>query len=229
MAVILLRNLAIGHAISQWRDYITIDDVKITIKVALSSAPVRRVRILDLLLKSETGVLTTSQICSGLSISQPVVTRTMREFDALGIGDLSSVSQYSNSELQIKLNHEFDWFRTNEFLDLNGDFVPYEKKDDEYNDFDKQSVDDCNSIWDNNENRFDKNGDFENPISQNKDTLLPIEDIKPRNNDEDCHTSKYNLPPETLQKNNNGSSVLNYGSDNTLNLTEKQQKHTIQD
>ena len=97
-------------------------------KLLLSTAPVRRVRILDLLLKSENGVLTTSQICNELSISQPVVIRTMREFDSLGIADISAVGDYNNSEIQIKLKSEFGWFRTDEFLELKGDFVPYEKK-----------------------------------------------------------------------------------------------------
>lgn len=235
-AVILLRNLLIGRAISQGRDRITIDDVKIAIKVALSTAPVRRVRILDLLLKSETGVLTTSQICSDLSISQPVVTRTMREFDALGIADISSVSQYSNSELQIKLNREFEWFRTNEFLDLKGDFVPYEKKynENEENDFDKQPIDSNSITEDNNENHFDKNAIIDDSIIQNEErvSLLEnkeqhdinsdaVETVEPCDNNKDCHTLKENLPPETQQENNDSSIIY----DNSNHIAKQAENH----
>ncbi|MDN5846703.1 MAG: transcriptional regulator [Candidatus Nitrosocosmicus sp.] len=212
-AVVLLRNLAIGHAVSQGRDSLTIGDVPIAIKVALSTAPVRRVRILDLLLKNEYGLLATSQICNELSISQPVVTRTMREFAALGLADISSVNDYGNSELQIKLNHEFDWFRTNEFLNLKEDFVPYEKKnnknegnnDDSY----KQTVDDSGFTGDCDENRVNKNGNTDNPISQTKERVSPLENKKPCDNNKGCHTLKQNLPPEAQQKNNVLDSCIN--------------------
>ncbi|MDF0680307.1 MAG: hypothetical protein P0116_05020 [Candidatus Nitrosocosmicus sp.] len=213
-AVVLLRNLAIGHAISQGRDSLTIKDVPIAIKVALSTAPVRRVRILDLLLKSENGVLTTSQICNELSISQPPVTRTMREFDALGIADISAVGEYNNSELQIKLKSEFEWFRTDVFLELKEDFVPYEKKNNEHNDFDQQSVDDSNFTEDDHEKHVVKNDNTDNPTSQNKDLSSFLESKEQQNinsdtvetletcdNNKDCHTFKDNLPLE-IQKNN---------------------------
>ena len=67
-------------------------DIPIVIKVALSIAPVRRVRVLDLLLKSNSGEITTSQITNRLSISQPIATRTMRELAALGIAYISTIS-----------------------------------------------------------------------------------------------------------------------------------------
>ncbi|WP_148686801.1 ArsR family transcriptional regulator [Candidatus Nitrosocosmicus hydrocola] len=186
-AVILLRNLAIGHAISQGRNSLTIQDVSITVKVALSTAPVRRVRVLDLLLKSETGELTTSQICKELSISQPVVTRTMREFEALKIANLSAVSDYSNSELKIKLNSEFSWFRTKEFLDLKQDFVPYDQKDKKNHDCDTQSIDDS---------------DFENESVQNPiDKGNTIKTVEQCDNNNDRHTFIDNLPPQAQQKN----------------------------
>jgi hypothetical protein len=186
-AVILLRNLAIGHAISQGRNSLTIQDVPIAVKVALSTAPVRRVRLLDLLLKSETGELTTSQICNELSISQPVVTRTMREFEALRIGEISTVSDYSNSELKIRLNSEYDWFRTKEFLDLKEDFVPYDQKSNKNYECDTQSVDD---------------NDFENDSVQNSiDKADTIETVEPcDNNNNYCHTFKDISSPQAQQK-----------------------------
>ena len=205
-AVILLRNLAIGHAISQGRNSLSIQDVPIAVKVALSTAPVRRVRLLDLLLKSETGELTTSQICKELSISQPVVTRTMREFEALRIGEISTVSDYSNSELKIRLNSEYDWFRTKEFLDLKQDYVPYDKKSNKNYECDTQSIDD---------------NDFENETVQSfineYDTIETVEPCD--NNNNYCHKFNDNSSPQAQQKHDgdldDGLSKCRYSKENS--------------
>lgn len=195
-AVILLRNIAIGHAVSQGRNCINLEDIPITIKVALSTAPIRRVKVLDLLLKSDTGELTTSQITSQLSISQPIATRTMREFSSLGLAEISSVSNYENSELKIKLNSEFEWFRSKEFLDLKEDFVPSDEDKDNAND-NKENV---SALF---------------PI---KDDLVAINDEEQQDNigfdigscdNEVCHTLKGNQPPEAHKKNNQSISCIN--------------------
>ena len=178
-AVVILRNLAIGHAISQGRDSLTLKDVPIVIKVGLSTAQIRRVRILDQLLKSENGVLTTSQLCNQLGISQPAVTKTMREFDALKIGELSAVSNYDNSELQIKLSSEFDWFRTEEFQRLKEGFIPCED--------DNKSDKIIGSIEENNES-----------IADNKSIDV---NLKSHDNNTDCHMFKKDLPTDTDKKN----------------------------
>src|SRR5215218_3195010 len=99
-AVILLRNLAIGHAISQGRNSIGLQDISIVIKVALSTAMVSRVKIFDLLLKNG-GELKTSDITKGLRVSEPTARRTMREFYALGIVEISAISGYGNAEIKI--------------------------------------------------------------------------------------------------------------------------------
>jgi len=182
-AVVILRNLAIGHAVSQGRDSLTLKDVPIVIKVGLSTAQVRRVRILDQLLKSENGVLTTSQICNQLGISQPAVTKTMREFDALKIGELSAVSTCDNSELQIKLSPEFDWFRTEEFQSLKEGFIPYED-----NNKSKKII---GSIKENHDSIVD---------NKSLDTNLESHD-----NNTDCHTFKKDLTLDTDKKNNVGA------------------------
>jgi len=182
-AVVILRNLAIGHAVSQGRDSLTLKDVPIVIKVGLSTAQVRRVRILDLLLKSENGVLTTSQICNQLGISQPAVTKTMREFDALKIGELSAVSNYNNSELQIKLSSEFDWFRTKDFQRLTEGFIPCEDNNK------------TNKVIDSIEENNDSNAD-DKSVDMN---------LESHNNNTDCHTFKKDLPPDTFKKNDMGA------------------------
>jgi len=56
-AITQLRNLARGHALSQGRDYITIeDDIPILIKVVMSNASIERSLIFDILIAND-GVL----------------------------------------------------------------------------------------------------------------------------------------------------------------------------
>ena len=113
-AVIQLRNLALGNAIAQGRNYLTKDDAKLIITVCFSTTKIYRAKILDLLLENN-GELTTSQITTGLDISKPHALQTMQEFDALKIGTISSISSYEKSERKIKLNNEYSWFLTKEF------------------------------------------------------------------------------------------------------------------
>jgi hypothetical protein len=82
-----LYNLARGYALSQGRNYVTIEDISIVIKVVLSTGPVERVKMLDKLL-SETSEWTTSQITSSLEISKPTALRTMTELTILGLTDI---------------------------------------------------------------------------------------------------------------------------------------------
>jgi hypothetical protein len=168
-AVVLLRNLAIGHAMSQGRDYLNLIDIPIVIKVALSTAPVRRVRVLDLLLKSDNGEVTTSQIINRLSVSQPIASRTMRELAALGIAYISTVSTYENSELKIKLKPEFEWFKSQEFLKLKEEFVPSEDDEENTN----------NSLNELNENIVTDNDQlFDSSEPTNKDILSFIDNTQ---------------------------------------------------
>jgi hypothetical protein len=124
-----LYNLAQGHALSQGRNYITLEDIPIVIKVVLSTGPVERVKILDKLL-SDGGSWTTAQITGSLDISRPTALRTMTELTILGLVDMhpklgtEDVIEY-NEEKKIRLKPEFlDWLRTDEFKQLRGGFVP---------------------------------------------------------------------------------------------------------
>jgi hypothetical protein len=217
-AVILLRNLAIGHAISQGRDHLSLTDIPIVIKVALSTAPLRRVRVLDLLLKNDNGELTTSQIIGQLSISQPIATRTMRELEALKIGKVSNVTNYTNSEYKIKLKSEFNWFKSSEFSKLKEEFVPAEEDGDDKNQFD--------SIDEHNENiiKIDKdNYDLSPNYSISSFIDNNSQESKENRNIEACdrlicHTLKQNLPSEGQEKNNDNA------CDNQNKIKELQQQ-----
>ena len=99
-AITQLRNLARGHALSQGRNYITVDDIPLIIEVVFSTASIERVRILELLIASK-GTLTTTQITSSLNTTPNTAKRTMAEFKALGIAELSSVGANETSEKKI--------------------------------------------------------------------------------------------------------------------------------
>jgi hypothetical protein len=122
-AMIQLYNLARGHALSQGRNSITLDDIPLVVKVVLSTASIERVTIFDLLLAHK-GKMTTSQIANSLNISNPTTHRTMIELKALGLVDMKKETEAINSEFQITLDAKFDWFLTKEFLQLREGFVP---------------------------------------------------------------------------------------------------------
>ena len=116
-AAIQLLNLALANAISQGRNYLIKEDVKLIIEVALSTTRVQRYKILNLLLK-DGGELLTSKIVDELKISEPTARKTMRELDALGIVKVINFDGYANSELKIKLSNDFKWFLSEEFQNL---------------------------------------------------------------------------------------------------------------
>jgi hypothetical protein len=114
-----LTNLARGHALSQGRNNITMEDIPIIIKTVFSTASLERVRIFELLLEFE-GKLTTSEIVESLNISDDTAKRTMTELQAIGL-----VNQYSfqgphggEPQKRIKLVDKFDWFLGEEFIML---------------------------------------------------------------------------------------------------------------
>ena len=121
-AITQLRNLARGAALIRGRNYVTVEDIPLIIKVVLSTASIERVRILDLLLNAG-GKLSTSQIEFSLNISKPTAKRTMAEFKGLGIVDLIE-GENENSEKKIQLKSRFSWFLSSEFKALREDFTP---------------------------------------------------------------------------------------------------------
>jgi hypothetical protein len=127
-----LYNLARGHALSYGRNYITIDDILIVIKVVLSTGSIERVVVLDLLI-AYNGILTTSQITESLRISNNTAKRTMTEFKGLELVTMERTNNNnnaSNSEYKITLNPKFKWFLSQEFSQLRDGFKPTNYKDD---------------------------------------------------------------------------------------------------
>lgn len=116
-AMTQLRNLARGHALSQGRTYVTLQDLQIVVNVVLSTAPSERVAVFSLLLAMK-GVLKTSDIKRALNTTNPTAKRAMVELKALGLVDMPDDSESSNKELTITLKDDFKWFLSDEFSNL---------------------------------------------------------------------------------------------------------------
>ncbi len=121
-AISQLRNLARGHALMQGRNWITIEDLPICIKVVLSTASLEKVNIFDLLIAHK-GTLTTKIITDSLNVTAPTARRIMAELKAVELVDLKDI-EIETEEKQIILKQEFDWFITDEFRDLRQGFEP---------------------------------------------------------------------------------------------------------
>lgn len=128
-AITQLKNLARGHALSNGRFHITMEDIPLVVNVVLSTASRERVTIFDHILKNN-GLTDTVRIVEDLNTSKPTALRTMTEFTALGIvdkivlgndyGDGESYlgSDRTNALVQVRLKPELDWFLSDEFQSL---------------------------------------------------------------------------------------------------------------
>ncbi len=125
-AITQLRNLARGHALSQGKNYITMDDIPLLIKVVLSTASKERVILFDHLLENN-GKLDTLSISEHMIVSPKTALKTMTELVILGVVDRLDMENYSpnnsnNKAFQIQLKQEFNWFLSNEFKELRENF-----------------------------------------------------------------------------------------------------------
>ncbi len=201
-AAIVLRNLAIANSYSKGRNSLAKEDVKLIIQVALSTTRIHRSKILDLLLKNN-GELITSKIVNELGMSEHIARKTMREFQALGIGQVMSISNYGNSELKLQLNKKFNWFLTEEFQSLK-----------------KLSI---NIYPDLSESIYcDINMKYQILILKNLGSNY-YNSKACDNNNNNCHTLKTNLPPETDIKNNyNNTNNEFFSKLNSIESTDKE-------
>ena len=112
------------------RNYITSeDDLPMIVKVVLSTAPIERVTIFDLLLAHE-GVLNVNEITQSLRLGAPTARKTMLELDILGLVDKNDdVNMVCSDGIvrkgsEIRLKDEFQWFLSEEFTNLRQGFRP---------------------------------------------------------------------------------------------------------
>ena len=83
-----LVNLGRGHALLTGRNYVTIEDIPMIVKVVLSTAPIERVTIFDILLANN-GSLTVNEITQSLDVSEPTARKTMLELKILGLVNMA--------------------------------------------------------------------------------------------------------------------------------------------
>jgi hypothetical protein len=121
-----LYNLARGHALITGRNYITMDDVPLLIKVVLSTAPIARVAVFDLLL-GYGGTLKTAQIKEALGINPQTVHKTMYEFELLELADVKKDGDFTNSPLEMTLKSKYKWCLGRRFRQLREGFAPARK------------------------------------------------------------------------------------------------------
>lgn len=122
-AIAQLYNLARGHALLVGRNYITMEDVPLSVKVVLYTASIERVATFDLLLASE-GEIILSDIIKALPVSKSTAIKSMTELAAVGLVDLEEIEHEDNMTHQIKLKQEFRWLLTEEFAKIREDFKP---------------------------------------------------------------------------------------------------------
>lgn len=121
-----LYNLTRGHALTHGRNCITMNDLDLAVKVALSTASQERVALFDVLL-AKNGAATITTIAKALSISKSTALKTMTELAAVGIADLETTSVGGNDTKQIKLREGFKWLLEAEFLKLRGSYSPVDR------------------------------------------------------------------------------------------------------
>ena len=121
-AITQLRNLARGHALSQGRTWLTIEDLPLSIKVVLSTASIDRTNIFRLLIANQ-GTLTTTRIEKSLNTTAPTALRIMAELKAVELVDMKELIT-ETEEKEITLKDEFNWFLGQEFNELVQGFEP---------------------------------------------------------------------------------------------------------
>jgi|APSaa5957512535_1039671.scaffolds.fasta_scaffold03422_8 hypothetical protein len=109
-------NLAKGHAVLFGRNFIIMDDLRVVLDVALSSASRDRVMLFELLLKFEE--LSTSQIMDELKTTNDTALKKMKEFELLGLVDRTMIPGTTKPESVINLKKDYHWFLSDEFKSL---------------------------------------------------------------------------------------------------------------
>jgi len=112
----ILFNVARGHALINGRTHLTIEDITPIVEIGLSSMPDDRRQVLQLLLSSPDGRITSAEVKDALSISSPTARAILEIFGILGIGTLERNERPIPWDLT--LAEEFHWARLKNFRSL---------------------------------------------------------------------------------------------------------------
>ena len=119
----LLYNLCRGHALACGRTNINDEDLKLAIEITIDSAPNVRANLIRNLLEKE-GKLKTTQIEVALKCSKPTALKEMEKLKLLGVAYVSDLSPTDDSEKEIKLISELEWFLSEECKRIRGLSLP---------------------------------------------------------------------------------------------------------
>ena len=126
-AIQQLHNLAKGHALSQGRDHITVeDDLPLITKVVLSgAASIERVKVLNALLNtSDRGYMSVGDLMDIMNVSDTTAKKAMAELKTLGLVDVIELGDDGRPLIQMRLKADLDWFYSEDFKKLKGDYTP---------------------------------------------------------------------------------------------------------
>ena len=126
-AITQLHNLAKAHALSQGRDHITVDDdLPLIAKIVLSgAASIERVKVFNALLsRSDRGYMSVSDLMEILNVSDPTARKAIAELKALGLVDVIELGDDGRPLVQMRLKADLDWFYSEDFKKLKGDYTP---------------------------------------------------------------------------------------------------------
>jgi hypothetical protein len=221
-----LYNLARGHALSCGRNYITIEDIPLIIKVVLSTGSIERVLILDLLI-AHNGTLTTSQITTAMRMYNSTAKRTMTEFSGLKLVTMDRIDpNKSNSESKITLNPKFKWFLTEEFKELRDNFKPTDNKE-----FLKSKKANKNNNETNDNEEEDYSAAIKNPLvlEENQKQKQKQENIKESSSEFNTNTENNNNNIDDSHRGKNDRSIKESSSSDFSTVLVKTTSNNIKE
>lgn len=112
-----LYNLARGHAVLYGRNYITKDDLKPVVAVALSSASIERVELFKLLILND-GKLDTNQFMDKVGVSRDTALKNMEQLKLLGLVDMEDEPASTKPIKVVRLKQSYKWCLSEEFKSL---------------------------------------------------------------------------------------------------------------
>lgn len=124
-AAIILTNFTRGYAFIKGRNWVEMDDVRIALEIALSSAPEDRVKAFDAIIRNG-GSATTTQLERLIGCSDMTAARAMETLNILKIVTKTSETVTDGRQMggrptnKYKLVPDLAWFLTDEFWQLRG-------------------------------------------------------------------------------------------------------------
>lgn len=106
----VLRDIAKGRALLEERTTVSVDDVAVSARIALSTMPDKRRPVVRALLDPNSdGQLLRNEVEGVLGVSKPTAITRMKLLDTLGIADFTEVEDDGRGTKQIELKDEFKW------------------------------------------------------------------------------------------------------------------------